>query len=98
MNEEIRKFGKPMSEKYRLMVYFALATLYIYRKDIFPVNKINEKGINLFREKNRTVLKRVCDEAKNLFGYELSSGQIERAIAAYLVPGQSVSGRKVATL
>ena len=85
-----------MSEKYRLMVYFAVATLHFYRTDIAPVR--GSQTVGEFMERNRGVIQRVCDEALSLFNYELSTEQIGRAVSAYLARGQSVSGTSVATV
>lgn len=70
------------SETYRLMIYFAHSTLNIYSKTIV----CNENmSINDFRNVNNDVIKRVYDEAKNLFNYELSYDQISRAIRVYFI-------------
>ena len=86
--------GAKMSDLYRLMIYFAVATLYFYRSDIDP----RCKTVTEFVEKNRAIIDRVCDEAETLFSYELSHFQITRAIQAYLAAGQSVSNTESAVL
>ena len=71
-----------LSEMYRLMIYFAHSTLVIYSKTI----KCKENmSINDFRNQNRDVIKRVSDEAKGIFNYELSYEQINRAIHVYFI-------------
>jgi hypothetical protein len=65
-----------MSEKYRLMIYFALGTIHFYRSDI----------------SNRDILfKRVSEEAINMFNYELSLHQFEIAYGIYLSDPQSIA-------
>ena len=85
-----------MFEKYRLMIYFALGTMYFYRKDIIPRDE--GETLDSFYKKNEVVRKRVSDEATNLFGYELSSEQMGKAFLAYLAPSQSVAGSEPATM
>jgi hypothetical protein len=76
------------SEKYRLMIMFAVATMHFYRNDITVV-----EGENLgeFAERNKAVMSRVFDEALNTFNYELSHRQIGQAIQAYLCPPCSMA-------
>jgi hypothetical protein len=85
-----------MSEKYRLMTYFAVATLHFYRADIVAVR--GPQTVEQFVERNEDIIKRVCDEAVSLFNYELSIAQVGHAVMAYLTPGQSVANTKVATI
>ncbi len=84
-----------MSPTYRLMIYFAVATLHFYRDSIISIESWETLGT--FAERNRAVLDRVGQEARNLFGYELSHLQIGKAIAAYVAHGQNVEGTKAAT-
>ena len=42
-------------------------------------------SINDFRNANETVIKRVFDEAKSMFNYELSYEQMSRAIRVYFI-------------
>jgi hypothetical protein len=74
---------------YKLMIYFATATLYFYRGDIVNI----EPGETLgdFANKNKAVISRVFEEALNIFGYELSSEQIGKAVYAYLCLPTSLS-------
>lgn len=74
------------SEKYRLMIYFAVATFHLYRKTI----KENKTSLANFREQHPELIQRVFDEGKNIFNYELSCEQMDRAIKAYLAEAQSV--------
>lgn len=77
------------------MIYFAVATLHFYRKDIIPL----EEGANLgsFAENNKDIIKRVIEESLSLFNYELSHEQIGKAIGAYVASPQSVKDCPVAT-
>lgn len=84
-----------MTEQYRLMTYFAVATLYFYRSSIVAVRGPQTPAE--FAERNPEVLKRVAEEGLSLFNYELSHEQMMRAIAAYLTPGQKVEETKAAT-
>lgn len=85
-----------MSPQDRKMVYFAIATLYLYRCSIAAVR--GPQTVPEFIARNELVIKRVRDEAISLFGYELSQEQIGRAIFAYLAPGQRVENTAVATV
>jgi hypothetical protein len=85
-----------MSANYRLMVYFAVATLHLYRKSIEPYQF--GETVEDFIRRNVDVHERVMVEAKNLFGYELSHEQMRRAFASYLAPGQSVKDFGPATM
>jgi hypothetical protein len=78
-----------MTEKYRLMVYFAIATLHLYRKDLSP--PVVGESTEMTLHKNMKVVERVVAEGLNTFGYELSSTQIERAIYAYFADSQSIA-------
>lgn len=71
-----------LSEMYRLMIYFAHSTLMIYSKGI---NCNPSMSVNDFRNANEVVIKRVFDEAKSIFNYELSYEQMSRAIHVYLI-------------
>lgn len=71
-----------LSEMYRLMIYFAHSTLCIYSKTII-CNK--NMSINDFRNSNEAVCKRVFDEARTIFNYELSYEQMSRAINVYFI-------------
>lgn len=70
------------SETYKLMTYFAVATLYFYRADIIDINP--DETLGVFAERNKTVIDRVRAEALKYFKYELSHNQIGTAIEAYL--------------
>lgn len=82
------------SDKYRLMVYFAVGTLHFYRQDIVPIGEGESFGS--FAEKNRDVIRRVCDESLSLFNYELSHNQIGMAVKAYLTQSASIHTSPVA--
>lgn len=75
--------------QYRLMIYFACATLYFYRTSIVVTH--GAQTPEDFARHNQDVLRRVNDEALSLFNYELSSDQMGRAVASFLAPGQSVA-------
>jgi len=85
-----------MFDQYRSMIYFAVATLYSYEKDIIPL-KEGEKT-SVFMDNNKDILKRVCDEALSLFSYELDYSQVRCAIEKYSIPAQSIKDTDVATL
>jgi hypothetical protein len=76
-----------MTEKYRLMIYFAVATLHLYRKSV--CDNPNDDML-VFKRKNTDVILRVCQEARGTFGYELSAEQMDRAIGAFRAPAQSI--------
>jgi hypothetical protein len=54
----------------------------IYSKTI---NCNQSMSINDFRNNNEAVIKRVYDEAKSIFNYELTHEQISRAINVYFI-------------
>lgn len=85
-----------MSEKYRLMIYFAVGTLHFYRKSLRPYQF--GESIEQYASRNNDVLCRVQDEAQNLFTYSMSNEQLQRAVAAFLAPGQSIDDYGPATL
>ena len=67
---------------YKLMIYFAVATLYFYRDSIVEdSNPMTTHG--LWASANEKVLKQVQAEALRYFDYELSHEQIGKAVAAY---------------
>lgn len=70
-----------MSEKYRLMIYFAHSTIALYSKTIECRKTMT---VGEFREANKDVIQRVFDEGISIFNYELSYHQMEAAIYAYL--------------
>lgn len=76
--------GELMSRQYRAMVYFVVATLYMYRDDLQPIGSGELLGD--FAEKNRAVLAQVGREALEYFDYELSHEQIGIGIRAFLSP------------
>lgn len=76
-----------LSNKYRAMIYFAVATMHFYREDLAapPAGGIIEDYED-FAKNNSDVMKRVFDEALRYFHYELSHEQMSRAVRAYLMP------------
>lgn len=85
-----------MEDQYRLMMHFVVATLHFYRDDLILLKE--HEPLSTFSEKNKAVIQRVEEEAKNLFNYELSWAQIGKGIAAYLTPAQSLANTEAATL
>ena len=84
-----------MSEKYRLMIYFAIATMHFYRDDLVVLG--NDATVKDSVLANKKVIDRINEEALNFFEYELSYEQIYRAISAYLSASQLVDETKAAT-
>ena len=78
------------------MIYFAVTTLHLYRASIAVVR--GPQTPQEFIERNSAVIKRLSEEAIELFQYELSPEQIDRAVVCYLTPGQIVAQITVATL
>lgn len=70
-----------MSNQYKLMIYFAVATLHYYRGMLTPGEDGELAGE--WAAKNQAVLDQVVKEAKDLFDYELSHAQIGSAVLAY---------------
>ena len=70
-----------MSEKYRLMIYFAHSTLVMYSATIVSSKEMN---VGEFMEQNKDVIKRVVQEGLNIFNYDLSYNQIGTASYTYL--------------
>jgi hypothetical protein len=70
-----------MSEKYRLMIYFAHSTMVMYSKTI---ETREDMTVGEFMKVNKDVTKRVFDEALSVFNYELSHEQMSRACYVYL--------------
>jgi hypothetical protein len=75
-------FYTDLNEMNKLMIYFAHSTLCIYSKTIKCEHSMS---INDFRNQNETIIKRVYEEAKSIFNYELSSEQISKATHAYFI-------------
>ena len=70
-----------MSDKYRLMIYFAHSTMVIYSKSIKSHDKMN---VGEFMDSNPELIKRVFDEGLSIMNYELSMNQIQKAALVYL--------------
>ena len=83
-----------MSDKYRMMIYFAVATMHLYRASI----RLGHDDLRDFKRRNQDLILRICAEARNLFDYELSTEQMDKAIIAYLSAPQTVQGTEAATL
>lgn len=89
---------KTMSAKYRLMIYFFHSTLVMYEKDIKSGDIMSPL---IFRAMNQKVVDRVCEEAVNIFEYELSYEQVMKGCHTYLSAKyhtQSVEDSKAFTL
>jgi hypothetical protein len=78
---------------YKLAIYFGIATLYFYRKDIIPLN--NGENLGVFAKKNKEILKRVFDETLEVMQCELSHEQMGRIVAGYTSQALSVHDTKV---
>lgn len=78
---------------YKLAIYFGIATLYFYRKDIVPLNEGENLGV--FAKKNKEILKRVFEETLAVMQYELSHEQIGRIVSAYTSQALSVHDTEV---
>lgn len=70
-----------LTEKYRMMIYFAHSTMFLYNKTIQHREDMSPEE---FYIENEDVMKRVCEEAINIFEYELSYNQIIKACYCYL--------------
>lgn len=70
-----------MTDKYRLMIYFAHSTLVIYSKTITSHDKMS---VGVFMKENEDEVKRVFDEGLSIMNYELSHHQLEAACLVYL--------------
>jgi hypothetical protein len=81
------------SKLYKLAIYFGIATLYFYRKDVIPLNE--GENLGKFAENNKDVLKRVFDETLEVMQYELSDEQMYRIISAYTRQALSVRDTEV---
>ena len=81
------------SQLYKLAIYFGIATLHFYRKDVIPLNEGENLGV--FAEKNKEILKRVFDETLLQMQYELSHEQMGRIVAAYTSQALSVHDTEV---
>jgi hypothetical protein len=81
------------SNLYTLAIYFGIATLYFYRKDIIPLN--NGENLGVFAEKNKEILQRVFDETLELMQYELSHHQMGRIVAGYTRQALSVHDTEI---
>ncbi len=70
-----------MSEKYKLMIYFAVTTMLIYKKDTVLESDMSPYS---FYKKNPELMKRVFEEGVNIYNYEMSHNQIMKACYIYL--------------
>ena len=80
--------GKPIfSPKYNLMVYFVCTTIHIYSANVVMLGRYGNDAtsdISRFIAHNSNIIKRVHEEAKSMFGYELSDRQMTLGINYYL--------------
>lgn len=70
-----------MTNKYKLMMYFAHSTMVMYSKTIESHEKMS---VGELMDKNPEVMKRVFDEGLSIMNYELSHNQIQKAALVYL--------------
>lgn len=70
-----------MTDQYKLMIYFAVATLHIYQKEI---RIETEMSVTTFRDRYHYEVQRVFDECLSIFNYQLSYEQIDRAIVVFM--------------
>ena len=70
-----------MSDKYKLMVYFAHSTMVLYSKTIKSHKKMTAGE---FVDKNPEIMQRVYDEGISIMHYELSELQMGMAVKFYL--------------
>jgi len=66
---------------YKCAIYFGVATMYFYRKDITPIEV--DESYGSFYDKNEEVCKRVFDETLLYMKYQLSHEQMGMIIKAY---------------
>ena len=66
-------------------MFFVVGTIHFYRGNIKPAKSVED-----FRKKNAKLVQRVFDEGLTTFNYELSYGQVNQGIAAYLASPMNV--------
>jgi len=71
------------TEKYRLMIYFIVATIQLYEASVI-MPKDEQISVDDFIKNNRDLMNRVFDEAINCFNYEISSHQLEKGVYAWM--------------
>lgn len=81
------------SKLYKLAIYFGIATLYFYRKDIIPLK--DGENLGKFSENNKDILKRVFDETLEVMQYELSHEQMGMIVTAYSCDALSVKDTEI---
>lgn len=70
-----------MTDKYKLMIYFAHSTLVMYSETIVSHEKMS---VGEFTDQNKDVTERVFKEGLSIMNYELSHHQISKACLVYL--------------
>lgn len=81
VNEHVSEQEPGFSQQYRLMIYFAVATMHIYSDGLKIHKNMTPKA---FYELNPELMKRVFDEGLSIMNYELSFRQISLACTVYL--------------
>lgn len=69
------------SDRYRMMIYFAAHTIFIYSKDLICSVTMT---VAEFGEQNKEIIQRVFDEGLSIMNYELSTEQMNRAIYSFM--------------
>jgi len=64
------------------MLYFAIASLHLYRDCIGPLQE--EETVETFMQNNKEVLHRINVDAYKLFYWDMSLGQLQTAAMFYL--------------
>lgn len=75
------KKAPPVTRDYRMMIYFATATLHFYSADLISNEKMS---VVEFYGQNQSTCKRVFEEGLSIMNYEISSEQMNKACYAYL--------------
>lgn len=87
------------SNQYRAMIYFVVATLFMYQGDMTWNEDI--KSPEDFKKANEDHITRVIEECRGTFEYELSMNQVMTGISAYMksrLSPQKVSETEAFTL
>lgn len=71
------------SEQYRSMIYFVVATLYMYQGDMEWSAEISVSPEDFVRS-NPLHKERVIEECRTCFNYELSYHQVMTGVSAYI--------------
>lgn len=77
-----------MTEKYKLMLYFTIASLHLYRDCIGPPQE--EETVETFMQNNKELLHRITVDAYRLFYWDMTLGQLQVAVMFYLQPSRTL--------